>query len=244
MHRKPTYEEVIRDTITHPTDKIELPDRVATQIRNLPKLIRFDDDNSLNLSEDQEKIAKERVREIAVRNITSEHHTHTHTVYQAAQPPSTELPFEPPPQPPPPAAKAHSMGTATQTDYRNPAQARSTSTTGLSAAPLFAGGGAPPAAPPPAPTIRVDNPFQPNLQASIQAQHELNRQQLIEDERVRQARRDEFERKFFTAPLGPDASTANQHNIFLGWRTWQQAAAEEEHHHHHQRQQQFKRANP
>jgi hypothetical protein len=70
MHRKPTYEEVIRDTITHPTEKIALPDRQATQIRNLPQLTRFDDDNSLNLNEEQEKIAKERTREIEVRNIT------------------------------------------------------------------------------------------------------------------------------------------------------------------------------
>jgi hypothetical protein len=70
MHRKPTYEEVIRDTITHPTDKIALPDRTATQIRNLPQLTRFDDDNSLNLNEEQEKIAKERTRELEVRNIT------------------------------------------------------------------------------------------------------------------------------------------------------------------------------
>ena len=36
MHRVPTYEELVYDTITHPTDKIALPDRMATQLRNTP----------------------------------------------------------------------------------------------------------------------------------------------------------------------------------------------------------------
>ena len=43
MHRVPTYDEIIKETITHPTDKIHLPDRMATRLRNLPQLTRFDD---------------------------------------------------------------------------------------------------------------------------------------------------------------------------------------------------------
>jgi hypothetical protein len=122
MHNKPTYDELVRDTITLPTDKIELPDRVATQIRNTPQLLRFDDDALLNLNEEQEKITKERIKEIEIRNITSEHNAHTHTVYQAAPQPPTQLPFEPPPPPTPPAAKPQTMGTASQTHFRNQPQ--------------------------------------------------------------------------------------------------------------------------
>ena len=55
MHKRPTYEEMVRDTITHPTDKIALPDRMATQIRGLQQRTRFDDNEaSLDLGAEQE----------------------------------------------------------------------------------------------------------------------------------------------------------------------------------------------
>ena len=38
MHRVPTYDEIIKEAITRPTDKIQLPDRTATQLRNTPNL--------------------------------------------------------------------------------------------------------------------------------------------------------------------------------------------------------------
>jgi hypothetical protein len=44
MHRVPTYNELIRDTIIAPKDRIAVPDRMATQLRNTPQLTRFDDD--------------------------------------------------------------------------------------------------------------------------------------------------------------------------------------------------------
>ena len=51
---------MVRDTITHPTDKIELPNRMATQLRNTPQLTRFDDNEaSLDLEAEQEQKRKE-----------------------------------------------------------------------------------------------------------------------------------------------------------------------------------------
>ena len=56
MHKVPTYVEMVRETITHPTDKIALPDRMATQIKGLQQLTRFDDNEaSLDLGAEQDK---------------------------------------------------------------------------------------------------------------------------------------------------------------------------------------------
>ena len=44
MHKVPTYDELVRDTITDPKDRIALPNRMATQLRNTPQRTRFDED--------------------------------------------------------------------------------------------------------------------------------------------------------------------------------------------------------
>ena len=51
-HKKPTYGEMVKESITNPTDKIGLPDRMATHLRNDPRLTSFDDDEFLNLDAD------------------------------------------------------------------------------------------------------------------------------------------------------------------------------------------------
>ena len=56
MHTVPTYDELVRDTITNPKDRIALRSRMATQLRNTPQLTRFDDDAPLNLTDEQNKI--------------------------------------------------------------------------------------------------------------------------------------------------------------------------------------------
>ena len=53
-HKKPTYEEMVKETITNPTDKIALPDRTATQLRNTPQLTRYDDERLLDLNSDNQ----------------------------------------------------------------------------------------------------------------------------------------------------------------------------------------------
>ena len=63
MHKKPTYEELIRQS-RDPNDKIALPDRMATRLRNTPQMTKFDDDTHLNLADEQNKISTERLREI------------------------------------------------------------------------------------------------------------------------------------------------------------------------------------
>ena len=54
MHRMPTYEAIIYDTL-HSTDRINLPDRRATQLRNTHQLTRFDEvDETIDLATEQD----------------------------------------------------------------------------------------------------------------------------------------------------------------------------------------------
>ena len=55
MNKQPTCDELVYETITHPTDKIGLPDRMATILRNTPQLTRFDDDSFLDLTRSRTK---------------------------------------------------------------------------------------------------------------------------------------------------------------------------------------------
>ena len=85
MHKVPPYDELVRDTILDPKDKIALPNRMATQLRNTPPLTRFDDDASLNLNDEQERVARESIREVEVRTqaTTTSTHYNTTTVNRA-----------------------------------------------------------------------------------------------------------------------------------------------------------------
>ena len=70
MHRMPTYDEVIYDTVINPTDRISLPDRMATQLRNTHQLTRFDEvDETPDLAGEQDKISKERLKGIALQQM-------------------------------------------------------------------------------------------------------------------------------------------------------------------------------
>ena len=66
MHKRPTYETLVRDTILEPKDKIALPDREATILRKTQQLSRYDDAEFLDLEKDNEQIAKQQVQQQAV----------------------------------------------------------------------------------------------------------------------------------------------------------------------------------
>ncbi len=53
MKRRATYETLVRDTILNPKDKINLPDREATLLRNTQQLSRYDDDDFLGFRKRQ-----------------------------------------------------------------------------------------------------------------------------------------------------------------------------------------------
>ena len=70
MHRMPTYDEVIYDTVIKPTDRINLPDRTATRLRNTHQLTRFDEvDETPNLGAEQDKITQERLKHLALQGM-------------------------------------------------------------------------------------------------------------------------------------------------------------------------------
>jgi hypothetical protein len=120
MRKVPTYDELSRDTITDPTDRIALPDRMAMQMRNTPQHTKFDDDTYLNLSDEQKKITKERIKEVEIRNLanTTNNYYNTHTVNNSnyeAPPTTPDMPGAPPqgpPKGPPPPASRPQMNAA------------------------------------------------------------------------------------------------------------------------------------
>ena len=109
MKRRATYETLVRDTILEPKDKINLPDREATLLRNTQQLSRYDDDDFLDLNKDNEKITKERIQQIEITKLVSDSHTKTITVEKATQAEQRDpnqfqtstAPGQPPPPPPP-----------------------------------------------------------------------------------------------------------------------------------------------
>ena len=108
-HKRPTYAELIRDTITNPKDKIALPDRYATQLRNTPQMTRYDDESFLDLTQDNKTIMVEQMKQTTVRQQVAATNTKTHTIEEET---NTETADEPMPAssssssgggPPPPA---------------------------------------------------------------------------------------------------------------------------------------------
>ena len=49
LHKRATYETLLRDTSLNPKDKIDLPDREATILRKTQQLTRYDEANFLDL---------------------------------------------------------------------------------------------------------------------------------------------------------------------------------------------------
>ena len=81
MHKRPTYETLVKDTNLEPKDRIALPDRAATILRKTQQLTRYDDAEFLDLEKDNENIAKEKAQQLTVNaaaasgTITKQHVT-------------------------------------------------------------------------------------------------------------------------------------------------------------------------
>jgi hypothetical protein len=70
MHRVPTYDEIVDEATIHPIDKIKLPDRQATFIRNLPQMTRFDEvDDPADIGKEQDLIQQERQKQISLQRL-------------------------------------------------------------------------------------------------------------------------------------------------------------------------------
>jgi hypothetical protein len=185
MHKVPTNDEIIRDTVIAPKDRIALPDRMATQLRNSPQLTRFDDESDLNLADDHDKISKERVRAIEVRNQahTTNNYYNTTNVQKAneANAETTQPgqpPGGPPAGPPPPASRPQTNGAATQT-HPKPSQTQASG----SGDPYF--GGRPPPAPSPPGDRPMASPFQDDMQQMLANEHHDVKAHFEEMKRMR-----------------------------------------------------------
>lgn len=63
MHKRPTYETLVKNTILEPKDRISLPDRLATRLRNTQQLSMWDDPSFINLDDEQQKIIQDQIRQ-------------------------------------------------------------------------------------------------------------------------------------------------------------------------------------
>ena len=166
-HRKPTYEEMVKESITNPTDKIALPDRQATQLRNTTQLTRYDDESLLDLNSDNQHIMMEQLKQISLRQQVSTHSTHTHTVERAMNE-DASMPQAPPPPPPPPAAAAkmyNSGGTQTIPKFRNTMHSQT------SPEPQLKHSGPPPPQPPPPPAAGAAQTIDPRMDEHLKRQY-------------------------------------------------------------------------
>ena len=111
-HKKPTYAEIVKSTITNPKDKIDLPDRYATRLRNTPQMTRYDDESFLELTKDNQNIMVEQMKQTTVRQQAAASQTTTHTVERATGDDEVDAPMpQAPPQPPPSPAAAPKIST-------------------------------------------------------------------------------------------------------------------------------------
>ena len=153
FHRVRTYDEIIHDDVLFPTDKIKLPDRMATQLRNLPQLTRFDEiDATVDMAEDNAKVAKERAREPAFQNLMGPGDTRSIRRAQASPTSSDFEDAEDRPSflpPPPPAMGQTGFFGFVRGAYQRMAQPRAKSS------------GAPPPGSPPAPVCPSLSPHKP-----------------------------------------------------------------------------------
>ena len=60
MHQRATYEELLQDTVLNPKDKINLPNRRATQLRSTQQLSQWDDSDFLGLQKQSDDIMREK----------------------------------------------------------------------------------------------------------------------------------------------------------------------------------------
>jgi hypothetical protein len=158
---------------------------MATQLRNTPQLTRYDDDTYLNLTDEQNKIAKERIKEVEIRNLanTTNNYYNTTNVAKANAEDITSLPGQPPNGPPPPARIPKMSGAATQTAMK-PSQNQASG----SGDPYFGGVGGgyqPPPGPPPAGGRPSATLFQDDLEQRIRQDHIDGIAHLEEMKRIR-----------------------------------------------------------
>lgn len=92
MNKRPTYETLVKDTILEPKDRIALPNRQATILRNTQKLSQFDDPAFLDLEETQQKIMTNQIQAQNVQQVISQSPpSSSAAIAQAMEPPQQQL---------------------------------------------------------------------------------------------------------------------------------------------------------
>ena len=72
LHKRPTYEVLLKDTVLNPKDKIDLPDREATILRKTQQLTKYDEVGVLDLEKDNENIEKQKLQQANLKAAAGE----------------------------------------------------------------------------------------------------------------------------------------------------------------------------
>ena len=68
LRKRLSYDEMV-DYVENDKQKIKFPNRQATFLRNSPFLSQFDGDSFIDLEEQENKMNRERLKEVAIRNL-------------------------------------------------------------------------------------------------------------------------------------------------------------------------------
>ena len=115
MHVRPTYESLLNDSVLNPKDRIALPNRRATQLRNMQYLAQYDDPQFLDLDEQAKKITINQIHNTEVHNAIQQSTDKTRAEETAMQdPPKPPDAPAPPPKKYPPVPKFSSESQKTE----------------------------------------------------------------------------------------------------------------------------------
>ena len=87
MHPRPSYEELLHDTVLEPKDRIALPNRRAMQLRNTQQLSMWDDPTFLDLDTQAKNVTINQLHHNEVNNIIQQSPDKTQAEERAMRPP-------------------------------------------------------------------------------------------------------------------------------------------------------------
>ena len=116
MSKRPTFEQLLNDSVLNPKDKIALPNRMATQLRNMQQLNKWDDPHFIDLDEQSKNITINQIHNQEVHHYIQQSPDTTRAEHHATQPPPPppDFPMQPPPPHPPHIPKYTSTATSTE----------------------------------------------------------------------------------------------------------------------------------
>jgi len=201
MRERPTYESLLNDTVLNPKDRIALPNRRATQLRNTQYLAMWDDPQFLDLDKQAKNITINQIHNNEVHNTVQQSPDKTRAEETAMQnPPKPPDAPAPPPKQYPPVPK-FSQGSQTTED--------TAMQTGSGKPPPPAGGGSVKAKVTATSSTQTAQQFDMTIDDDLDDRHDDFKKFLAEHEQLKKAQQQSITQQIANH-LGPHSSSADQ----------------------------------